>query len=505
MRKIPLQKLLKKMSIPIPEGINSKLLNSDITNITSDSRKVDSGTLFIAMKGITSDGHNFLEKAHEKGAVAALVEVENPKVDIVQFQVKDTRELWGKSISILFDNPHEKMKFIGITGTNGKTTTSYIIEKILNDGGISTGIIGTIEYRYKGYSTPAQFTSPDPEILFPLLDNMEKAGVEIVIMEVSSHALAQERVKGLKFDAVLLTNFTQDHLDFHGDMEEYAKAKGLLFTKYITDDSLVVAWGDNSSIDSIIPSEKSKITYSIDPQSKCDWVVASHGLSINGIEGQVKNRNSNYHFKSPLIGEHNILNVLGAVILSGKFNIPHQKAFDSISEITVPGRLARVGSDLPVFVDYAHTPDALDHAQESIRSLLKGRLITVFGCGGDRDHLKRPLMGASVDSGSHIAVVTSDNPRTEDPGDIISHILPGIKSSEITKDELFSSLKGHIVIPNREDAIYSAILHASDEDAILIAGKGHENYQIIGKIKNHFDDSEEAQKALDARRKKSSQ
>ncbi|MBU1533971.1 UDP-N-acetylmuramoyl-L-alanyl-D-glutamate--2,6-diaminopimelate ligase, partial [Myxococcota bacterium] len=379
--------------------------------ITCDSRKVKSGTLFLALKGITSDGHNYLDSIHEKGAVCALVEHKNPNAPVLQIAVPDTRELWGKSISWLHDRPEEKLAFIGLTGTNGKTTTSYILEKILNDNGVNTGIIGTIEYRFNERRVPSPFTSPDPEILYPLLDEMVQGNVKVVIMEVSSHGLAQERVKGLRFDAALLTNFTQDHLDFHHTMEEYARAKRLLFTHHLKEGALVAAWADSAHLDDIVSPSLQRVLYSLGDNPRAHYRAVEHNLTLSKLTAHIVSEDDSFTLSSLLIGEHNILNILGAAILAGRFGVSMESALKSAYSVTVPGRLERVEGKVPVFVDYAHTPDALDRAQEALLPLVKGRLITVFGCGGDRDVQKRPLMGASVDSRSHIAIVTSDNPR----------------------------------------------------------------------------------------------
>ena len=248
MKILILQHLLEKLELNIPNNTEQELLNSPVEGITADSRKIKPGFLFIALKGSSSDGHKYLESVEKRGAIAAIVEQKNPNLDLLQIVVESSRDLWGPALAHFFDFPEKKLKFIGLTGTNGKTTTSYILEKMLINRGYEVGIIGTIEYRYKSVSIPAPFTSPHPEILYPLLSDMEKAGVDIVIMEVSSHALAQERVKGVKFSAALLTNFTQDHLDFHKTMEEYAAAKKLLFTNYLKKDAIIAAWLDNKHL-----------------------------------------------------------------------------------------------------------------------------------------------------------------------------------------------------------------------------------------------------------------
>ncbi|MBU1220240.1 UDP-N-acetylmuramoyl-L-alanyl-D-glutamate--2,6-diaminopimelate ligase [Myxococcota bacterium] len=462
--------------------------------VSADSRKMVPGGLFIALVGISSDGHDFIETAAKNGAAAALVERVNENVSMPQFVVASTRAVWGPVLAQFYDNPQLKMDFVGITGTNGKTTTTYILEKILTDAGHLCGVIGTIEYRYGKTKIPSNFTSPDPEILYPVLDEMARGGTDTIIMEVSSHSLAQMRVGGLRFKAALLTNFTQDHLDFHKTMNEYASAKGLLFRNHLTENAFVCAWDESDYLDTIIPENSDAVLFGSTKSAHA--VISDTSSTISGVRATVTWKNEQVTFESMLIGDHNILNITGALLIASSFDVEMSKAASSVNDVVVPGRLARIPGKVPVFVDYAHTPDALDRSQKALRHLVVGRLITVFGCGGDRDAGKRPKMGASVLNGSDIGVVTSDNPRTEDPLKIIDMILEGMKNEIRFPPENTMPHSGFTVIPDRAEAIKWAVGRACYDDCILIAGKGHEDYQIIGKTKIHFDDSEHAASAL---------
>ncbi|MBN2725226.1 MAG: UDP-N-acetylmuramoyl-L-alanyl-D-glutamate--2,6-diaminopimelate ligase [Deltaproteobacteria bacterium] len=477
-------------------NIPDALCSVEASVVTADTRKLKKNGVFLALKGISSDGHEYLEKAQSMGAAVAVVEKISPAVSLPQFVIPSTREIWGVVLAAFFGNPEKKMKFIGITGTNGKTTTTYILEKILATEGIKTGIIGTVEYRYGDTRIPSSFTSPDPEILYPVLKEMADNSVETVIMEVSSHSLAQRRVGGLFFNAALLTNFTQDHLDFHKTMDEYAAAKRMLFSEHLVSNAAVFAWNETGNLSEIIPEDINCVYYgSRSADVRCDVLIENMNCSIQGIEASLSWNGEKEAFSSGLIGEHNILNVTGAILLASAMGIKIDKAAKSVSNVVVPGRLARVNGIIPVFVDYAHTPDALDRAQSALRGLIDGKLITVFGCGGDRDADKRPKMGKSVDLGSDVGVVTSDNPRTEDPVTIIEAILGGMNGPILDS----GSAPGehcHVVIPDRAEAINWAIKRAGMSDCVLIAGKGHEDYQIIGHHKIHFDDSEVSAKAL---------
>ncbi|MGM0597515.1 MAG: UDP-N-acetylmuramoyl-L-alanyl-D-glutamate--2,6-diaminopimelate ligase [Myxococcota bacterium] len=485
-----LQNLFHSLEFNKTHLLHNNIWQSPIRGITTDSRKIKPGYLFIAIKGQITDGHKYLEQVQEKGGLAAVVDSINPELDLPQIQVKNTSSIWGPVFAKYYNNPQNSLKVIGLTGTNGKTTTSYILEKILNDNGIKTGLIGTIEYRYDKIKEPALFTSPQPDQLYPLLSRMKQTGIQAVIMETSSHALALQRYRGIKFDLALLTNFTQDHLDFHKSMEDYAAAKKLLFTEYLKPEGVAVAWAESKKLAFIVPQKINPITFGFNQSDNLNWLLSLDNLSIKGLSGHLKNCNNNqeYQIKTSLIGEYNLLNLAAALIMADSFGVDITRASSCITKLNIPGRLERVPGSIDVFVDYAHTPDALERVQMALKPLTKGRLITVFGCGGDRDSLKRPIMGASVDKISDISLVTSDNPRTENPDAIIKDILPGIRSRRYPPEKLRTISKGHIVVTDRKAAIKTAIKYARNNDVVLIAGKGHEDYQIIGKVKHHFDD-----------------
>ncbi|MBU1070215.1 UDP-N-acetylmuramoyl-L-alanyl-D-glutamate--2,6-diaminopimelate ligase [Myxococcota bacterium] len=502
-------------------GQLERLRTQSVRGVTADSRKVEPGFVFLALRGTTSDGHDFLPLAREKGAALALVDHTVEGVDLPQLVVDDPRDQWAPLVSAFCGHPERGMSFLGITGTNGKTTTTTLLFSVFERLGFTPGLIGTIAYRFRDRVEPSNFTSPDPEILYPLLARMKAAGVDTVLMEVSSHALAQKRVHGIRFSAAVLTNLTQDHLDFHGTMKEYAAAKSLLFSEHLTPGARIVAWTGNPHLREIIHPKFAVLGYDADPGPGTEVYVTNLVHSIDGLRFLAHTPGGSVAVSSPLIGAHNVQNLLAALSLVHALDLPLPAAAAALSDVTVPGRLARVfrqevrapdaddgepgrlarvpAGDVPVFVDYAHTPDALDRAQSALRPLTRGRLITIFGCGGDRDRTKRPLMGRSVERFSDLAVVTSDNPRTEDPASIIGMILSGMGPERILADDLATAVSGILVEPDRATAIAVAIAAAGPSDTVLIAGKGHEDYQIIGTIKHHFDDHEHAVAALDRR------
>lgn len=490
---------LQNVGLPTT-GLDKSRLRVPLRGVTQDSRKIGPGFLFIAICGVSSDGHRYLPEVYKLGAVAAIVEQRIFSLDLPQIIVENTRAWWGKLIAAFYGDPHRHMNFVGVTGTNGKTTITTLLYHVLSEMGFVPGLIGTIAYRWNHHQEPSEYTSPDPEILFPLLARMQADGVDTVIMEVSSHALAQGRLGDIRFKTAVLTNFTQDHLDFHKTMEEYASAKSLLFTEHLTEHAQLVAWASNPWMRRIIPDSLPVTTY--DTYQGPDVQIWAKNIqeSLDGLQFTAVTPNGELVLRSPLVGAHNVQNLLAVASIVYLFDLKPEAMINVISHITVPGRLARVlPGDIPVFVDYAHTPDALDRAQAALKPMVKGRLITVFGCGGDRDRSKRPLMGLSVQQHSDIAVVTSDNPRTEDPHAIIAMILEGMNEAQLTHEMLSTARHGLWVEPDRARAIATVISAANPDDCILIAGKGHEAYQIIGKVKHHFDDYEQAAIALQRR------
>ncbi len=475
--------LLENCGIVIPEALQ----NMKVTGITSDSRKVSSGFLFVAIKGFKTDGHRYINNALASGATAVLAESIDPAMQSQLVLVNPTgnnRHLLAVISARYFGNPWEELKTIGITGTNGKTSTAHTLRWILEKTGTQTGIMGTVGHIVGGRVLPASVTTPDSVDVAMHMRNMVESGDSACVMEVSSHALALDRVSSVKFDISLFTNISQDHLDFHSSMEEYLKTKQKLF-------SLTKPNGIN-----IVG------TYAPDwpnvPGSVTFGETAEDAYRITDIEVQLTG--SSFVFNTPdgafpvsikAPGRFNVYNVAGALASAILLGVSPCDAVEAVSSFPgVPGRMESVncGQDFLIAVDYAHTPDALERVLKQGSLLAENRLIAVFGCGGDRDNTKRPLMGRIAAEIADIAFVTSDNPRTEDPYSIINEILSGIPSG-------FNP----VVEQDRSQAIKQAIDIAREGDVLIIAGKGHEDYQIIGTEKIHFDDREQARNVLIAR------
>jgi len=482
----------------------------EITDIQYDSRKVTPGSLFAALVGFTTDGHRFLPQVAENGANAVLVgkDVENAGMTIVR--VEDTRSALGIAADVFFGAPSADLFLAGVTGTNGKTTVTLILEELLLEAAFTPGVIGTISYRYGDTSITPPHTTPQALDLIRLLAEMRDADVSHVAMEVSSHALDQGRADTCTFDAAIFTNLTQDHLDYHGDMETYYDSKARFFRELAGRGKETVsvvniddAWGERLAGE----IKQGRVTYGF--KSTADITIRSHQADMEGIRGEIVTPRGSFHFSSNLLGVHNIYNIMAAVggALAANISLPViSKALGR--KIVVPGRLEAVerGQDFLVLVDYAHTDDALKNVISTLRPLTAGRLITVFGCGGDRDKRKRPLMARAAAEQSHQVIVTSDNPRTEDPDAIIEDILVGFENMDIIRVETDSHRwdmddKVYTVLPDRREAIAFAVNRARTGDIVLIAGKGHEDYQILGTTKYPFDDRIEAANYLDDRLK----
>jgi len=478
-----LKELLKEISLISISGP----LNKDIKQIAFHSKEVSSNSLFIALKGHKHDGFDYIDEAIEKGAVAIISEkpVFQKKNGITYLQVKDAREAAGKLASAFYNYPAKYLNLIGITGTNGKTTTAYLIATILKEMGKKVGIIGTIFYKYAEKTIPSSLTTPDPLNLHRLFKEMLSSGVTDVVVEVSSHGLYYQRVSGCQFQVAVFTNLSHEHLDFHQNMEDYFQSKKLLFTHYLSKNGYAIVnlddpWGRRLLNEINTPS----LTYGLSPKAKV-WAEKPK-FFLDGLEANFHTPNGSFHLYSPLVGEPNILNLLAAIAVGITLKIPIDVIKNALTKAkAVPGRLERFFSnDINVFIDYAHTPDALEKALKTLRPLCKGRLITVFGCGGNRDREKRPLMGKVASHLSDIVVITDDNPRNEPPSQIIKDIEAGLDK------------RNYHIIPNRREAIAWAIKNAKSGDIILIAGKGHEDYQIIGNKKYHLSDREEVIKNL---------
>ncbi len=460
--------------------------NPDIRMVSTDSRKTKRGDIFIAIEGFRDNGVLYIKDAVKKGARAVVVEEKNldrakRAVRVPVCTANSIRRCALLLARILFGYPARAFQLVGVTGTNGKTTVTYLIEAIFKSCGFIPGVIGTISYRWGDTHKKAHNTTPDPVEIHEMLVEMRRGGVSHVVMEVSSHALSMDRVYPTDFDYAIFTNLSQDHLDFHSSMSDYFDEKAKLF-EGLEGDKLAII-----NVDDVYGKKlKSRInagvvTYGMNRGA--NYRGHRPALSINGTEFSINGRK----FHTTLVGIHNMYNILAAVALARSMGIDWEVTVSALSSLgRVPGRFERVitGKDFHVFVDYAHTPDALSHLLEAANSLKEGRIITVFGCGGDRDRGKRPKMGRVVEKHSDLAIVTSDNPRTEDPLSIIEDIKKGLRADN------------HEVIPDRREAIYRSIEIARRHDIVLIAGKGHEDYQILKDRTIHFDDREIAAGAL---------
>ena len=478
----------------------------EVTSLHYNSHNVRPGGLFVAIQGFSTDGHHYIQDAVKKGAVA-VVSQKPSAAPIPVFQVSDSRKALAVLADHFFGNPSSRLTIIGITGTNGKTTTAYLIENILLAAGFHVGVIGTVNYRYKGKVFENPVTTPESLDLQRILAEMISGGVTHVVLEVSSHAIDLSRIEGCRLDIGVFTNLTQDHLDYHGNMDRYWACKKRLFTEYlgIEKEALAVINTDNPQGLELV----SDLTYPcITTGRSSGSTIRSESMIIDfdGIRGTIATPRGSVQFNSPLVGKHNLENILSAAGVGSALSLPPEVIQAGIDRTrSVPGRLERVpGSpDRPVYVDYAHTPDALENVLKSLKRLAPERIICIFGCGGNRDMAKRPLMGQIAAASSDLAIVTSDNPRSEKPGDIIDQILPGIRricQNEYTVKELNHGFthKGYCREPDRKRAIQTGIRAAKPGDMVLIAGKGHETYQIIGDTSNPFDDRAVAQSVLSA-------
>lgn len=478
-----------------------------IEGLTSDSREVRSGYLFAALSGsgttgsVSSEGRDFAQDAIDRGAVCILTESEIEGLDAAQVVVTNIKKNFALLSAFFYSEPSDKLSLVGVTGTNGKTTTSYLIESVFKEAGFNVGVMGTVEYRYGDVKLDAPFTTPQAPLLQKVLHDMVDSGTTHSIMEISSHSLSEFRVDGCRFGVKVFTNLTQDHMDYHHTMEEYFKAKERLFTDYSLDTGLGVAVinvDDEYGRRIAGETPNTVLGYSLfDKSAKIH--VRSFEIDEKGISADVATPKGDVNVVSSFVGEHNLYNIMAAIGAGCALDIGVGIIEKGINGLRgVRGRLTRVDSDkgFSAFVDYAHTPDALERAVKTVSAFTKGRVITVFGCGGDRDKTKRPLMGKAVASLTDVAIVTSDNPRTEEPLEIIKDVeegMDGLLKFAFIDDV---SSKGYVAIVDRKSAIEGAVSIAKDGDTILLAGKGHEDYQIIGREKIHFDDVEVLSEAL---------
>ena len=482
-----LSELLKKVDIEIsPEQ------DIEILDIVYDSREVKPGSLFICLTGANVDGHDFVDKAVANGAAAILVEKKSADFQNYIYQVPNTRVAMQKIVPYFFDYPAQKMKLIGVTGTNGKTTTTNLIAHILCKAGYKVGLIGTIEVRYANQVIISKNTTPDVIDLQRILYKMQLAGIEYVVMEVSSHALELNRVAGCCFDIGVLTNITQDHLDYHKTFENYVLAKAILFSNLEQKDNTVAIFNNDDSSTKILLEKSSasfQRTYSL--QSNSDIYPVAYELGMDSMHLKLNTPQGLLETSVATTGLFNVYNVMAAVATTLNCGVSIDVIVMALREFkSVAGRfeLVKAGQPFTVVVDYAHTPDGLENVLKTARDITKGRLIVVFGCGGNRDKTKRPKMAAIAEKLADIIVITSDNPRKEDPEQILLDVQAGLKKP--------NSGNCHKILDRRQ-AIATALKLAKARDIVLIAGKGHETYQILRDETIHFDDCEVARGVLE--------
>ena len=479
----------------------------EVTAVVQDSRRAAPGSLFVAVRGFHSDGHRFISQAVGQGAVAVIAEesaVVKALPDTPVIRVPDSRKALARLAAKFYGYPSRRVKLVGITGTKGKTTTSYLTRSIIEAAGHSAGLIGTIDYRIGDRVYPAPNTTPESLDLQALLSEMAEQGARYCVMEVSSHALALGRTDECVFEAAAFTNLAHEHLDFHKTMDEYGAAKMLLFSGLSPDKTAVIN-ADDSSASGIIRSTTARvITYGITAHADVR-PTGTIGHNISGLSFSLSTPAGEIGIRSSLVGRHNIYNILAAVGLGIALGFSGEAVATGIEQMkAVPGRMEKVDAGQPfgVLVDYAHTEGSLRSLLEAVREMAGKRVITVFGCGGDRDSAKRPKMGAAAIAQSDVVIITSDNPRTEDPLAIIGEIEAGMRAAGF-RVPVGETLRGgpagkkpYLVTPDRAEAIKRAIAMAETGDVVVLAGKGHEDYQIIGEKKFPFDDREEARKAI---------
>lgn len=457
--------------------INNSYNDTEVSEVTSDSRQVEKGSLFVCIKGASFDGHNVAGEMLEKGACAVVTERDLGLPN--QVIVDDTRAVYSPICANFFGNPAQKLKLIGLTGTNGKTTTTFLIKQILENVGKKVGLIGTVQNMVGAEVYPAHYTTPDPHELQALFRKMVDASCEYCVMEVSSQALAQGRVAGIHFHIGAFTNLTQDHLDYHKTWENYFEAKKLLFKAC---DIAVTNVDDKYGL-KIVEGENCKVvTYAVD-EINSDYTAKNVRFSANGVKYElVGDRIGRVTCNIP--GRFSVYNSLCAATVALADGVEFEKVLEAISKCNgVKGRIEVVptpNQSYTVIIDYAHSPDGLQNIISSLKEIATGRVVTLFGCGGDRDKTKRPKMGKIAADLSDFCVVTSDNPRSEVPGEIIKDILEGMKDSSTP----------YKVVENRKEAIAWAMKNAQENDIILLAGKGHETYQILPTGTIHFDERE---------------
>jgi UDP-N-acetylmuramoyl-L-alanyl-D-glutamate--2,6-diaminopimelate ligase len=480
-------------AIPVRQVIGP--LDRAVESIAYDSRRVQRNGLFVALRGNKNDGHEFIGQAIENGASVIVAEREEKNPRATCLLVENTRTALADLAATFYGLPARRLKLAAVTGTNGKTTTTFLIKHICEKAGLRCGLIGTVRYEIGERVLPAPRTTPESLDLQELLAQMANAGCRAAAMEVSSHALAQERIRGLEWDVAVFTNLTQDHLDYHGTMENYFESKAKLFTQLAQQQKkrkpvAVVNMDDRYGEQLLDRIDKKISVVTFGMGVRADFRASNYRMEFGGTSYQLDARGKSYLVRLPLIGRFNVANSMAALAGANALGLNLREAVLSLGKSPqVPGRLEMVPAkrQFQVFVDYAHTPDALLNVLKTLRELGPGRLIAVFGCGGDRDRQKRPLMGRVADQNADYSIITSDNPRKEDPNAIISEIEKGFGSDSYEK------------VAERAAAIARAIALAQPRDIILIAGKGHETYQEFADHTVPFDDIQVARRAIEDR------
>src|SRR5438309_6348299 len=468
-------------------------LDRTVENIAYDSRRVQRNGMFVALRGEKSDGHEFIGQAIEKGASVIVAEREEQNPRATCLVVENTRTALADFAATLYGHPERKLKLAAATGTNGKTTTTFLIRHICENAGLRCGLIGTVRYEIGERVLPAIRTTPESLDLQELLAQIVNAGCKAAAMEVSSHALAQDRTRGLEWNVAVFTNLTQDHLDFHGTMESYFDSKAKLFARLGSQEKkrkpvAIVNIDDRYGEQLLKKIDQRVAVVTYGRSVRADFRASNYRVEFSGTSYQLDAHGKSYLVRVPLIGGFNVANSVAALAAANALGISLRDAVLSLGKSPqVPGRLELVPAkrQFQVFVDYAHTPDALQNVLKTLRELEPHRLIVVFGCGGNRDREKRPLMGEIVDRHADYAIVTSDNPRKEDPDAIIVEIEKGFRSSRYEK------------LLDRTQPIDRAITLAQPRDIVLIAGKGHENYQEFADHTVPFDDIQVARRAIE--------
>ena len=475
-------KKLKNLLQNLNYRIN-KQLPARISSIKSDSRNVEEGSLFFALKGTQQDGHEYLAEAVNKGALAAVVEEEQENISIPQIIVEDSRDALSKVAANFYGNPTDRMSIIGITGTNGKTSTVYLLRKIIERSQYKVGTIGTLGYTLNDKHYELDLTTPDIIQLHQIFKKMLEQNIDIVVMEVSSHAIAMERINNIVFDGACFTNLSEDHLDFHESMEKYANTKVKLFTMVGEDGFRICNIDDEYSDKFINTGEGDLYTTSYYEQS-ADYHWSEDTSYHNSIQGIIRGPQNDFEVTSPLSGIFSLQNITSSVAIADRLKISKEYIQTGLKNIDhIPGRMQEIGSDSGprVFVDYAHTPDAIQNVLAELKEMksFSSNLCVVFGCGGDREKDKRPLMSKTVEEYADYPILTMDNPRDEDPDEIFKDAQQG-----------FSKENTYQLIKDRKQAIYAALEQSKANDIVAILGKGHEDYQIIKGEKYPFNDAE---------------